>query len=59
MNKDMGKNLRYGAILLTICAICAVVLGIVFLFMWRKRWALLQKRAAEHAAAAAAEEAAA
>ncbi len=44
---------------LTICAICAVVLGIVFLFMWRKRWALLQKRAAEHAAAAAAEEAAA
>ena len=29
MNKDMGKNLRYGAILLTICAICSLALAVV------------------------------
>ena len=29
MNKDMGKNLRYGAILLAICAICSLALAVV------------------------------
>ncbi|MDD7201995.1 MAG: FMN-binding protein [Sphaerochaetaceae bacterium] len=29
MNKDMAKNLRYGAILLVICAVCSLALSVV------------------------------